>query len=322
MLKRVVWIVAALGLVAAIGLTSVWLFGQLASPALAQTTSEPATADYSPNQTITVVGQGTVRVQPDIAQVSIGIETSSATVAEAVQDNETQMEAILAALKAAGIADKNIQTMNYSIYLDRSSEPMPAVGTSEEGTAAVYRVSNMVQVTIRDLEKVGDVLDAVIEAGANNIWGVSFSVDDPTAAQADARAKAVEDALARAQALAELNGVALGPVMAINEVVGGSVYPAAVKMESAMAAGAGSISPGELEISYQVQVSYYLTTASESPLGLPNPASKFCEDQGYTVEIRTAADGSQAGYCIFPDGTECDEWAFFRGECGPGTPQP
>ena len=320
MLKRVVWIVAVLGLVAAVGLSGVWLYGQLASPVLAQTTPEPATADYSPNQTITVVGQGTVRVQPDIAQVSIGIETSSATVAEAVQDNETQMEAILAALKAAGIADKDIQTMNYSIYLDRSAEPMPAVGTSSEGGTAVYRVSNMVQVTIRDLEKVGDVLDAVIGAGANNIWGVSFSVDDPTAAQADARAQAVEDALTRAQALAELNGVMLGPVMAINEVVSGNVYPAAVKMETA--AGGGSISPGELEVSYQVQVSYFITSASESPLGIPNPASKFCEDQSYKSEIRTAADGSQAGYCIFPDGTECDEWAFFRGECGPGTPQP
>jgi uncharacterized protein YggE len=321
MVKRVVLVVAALGLVAAISLAGIWLFGQLTSPALAQTT-EPAAAEYSPNQTITVVGQGTVRVQPDIAQVSIGIETSSATVAEAVQDNETQMTAILAALKAAGIADKDIQTMNYSIYLDSSSEPVPAVGTSGEGTAPVYRVSNMVQVTIRDLEKVGDVLDAVIEAGANNIWGVSFSVDDPTAAQADARAKAVEDALARAQALAELNGVTLGPVMAINEVVGGNVYPAAVQMEAARGAGGGSISPGELEISYQVQVSYFITAASEAPLGIPNPASKFCEDQGYKSENRTAADGSQTGYCVFPDGTECDEWAFFRGECGPGTPQP
>jgi putative hemolysin len=56
--------------------------------------------------------------------------------------------------------------------------------------------------------------------------------------------------------------------------------------------------------------------------GLPNPASAFCEEQGYELEIRTAADGSQQGFCLFPDGTECDEWAFYRGECGPGTPKP
>jgi putative hemolysin len=60
----------------------------------------------------------------------------------------------------------------------------------------------------------------------------------------------------------------------------------------------------------------------ESPLGLPNPASEYCLEQGGQLEMRTAADGSQTGYCLFPDGTECEEWAFFRGECGPGTSQP
>jgi putative hemolysin len=59
----------------------------------------------------------------------------------------------------------------------------------------------------------------------------------------------------------------------------------------------------------------------ESPIGMPNPASVHCAEQGYVLEIRTEAAG-QAGYCIFPDGTECEEWAFFRGECGPGTPAP
>jgi hypothetical protein len=63
--------------------------------------------------------------------------------------------------------------------------------------------------------------------------------------------------------------------------------------------------------------------ATETPqANMPNPAAVFCEDQGYKVEIRTAADGSQQGFCILPDGTECDEWAFFQGECGPGTPKP
>jgi putative hemolysin len=62
-------------------------------------------------------------------------------------------------------------------------------------------------------------------------------------------------------------------------------------------------------------------TPFESPLGVPNPASEYCEAQGYTVEMRTDAGGT-AGYCIFPDGTECEEWAFYRGECAPGTPKP
>jgi putative hemolysin len=63
--------------------------------------------------------------------------------------------------------------------------------------------------------------------------------------------------------------------------------------------------------------------ATETPKpNMPNPASVFCEEKGYKLEIRTAADGSQQGFCVFPDGSECDEWAFFRGECGPGTPKP
>jgi putative hemolysin len=62
-------------------------------------------------------------------------------------------------------------------------------------------------------------------------------------------------------------------------------------------------------------------TADESPLGLPNPASAYCEEQGYELEMRTDASGT-VGYCIFPDGTECEEWAFYRGDCAPGTPQP
>ena len=115
----------------------------------------------------------------------------------------------------------------------------------------------MVNVTIRELDRVGDVLDAVIVAGANNIWGVSFSLEDPTAAQADARSDAIADALMRAEALAELSGVALGPVMSISEVVGGGPVPMPVAVERAMSA-AGPISPGELEVGYQVQVTYFI----------------------------------------------------------------
>lgn len=148
--------------------------------------------------------------------------------------------------------------MNYSIQQDRYPESMPrAAGSEPEEPRPVHRVSNMVNVTIRDLGAVGDVLDAVVDAGANSIWGVSFGLDDPATAQAEARADAVDDALARAQALAELNGVKLGPVMSVNEVIGGGVVPMSVTMERAVAAG-GPISPGELEIGYQVQVSYFI----------------------------------------------------------------
>jgi uncharacterized protein YggE len=254
MLKRILIISIAIALLVPVGLAGLWLGGRVASPAAAQTET---TADYNPAQTITVVGQGSVRIEPDIARVSIGVETSSETIAEAVSENESQMQEILAALEAAGIAEKDIQTTNFSISLDRYPETLPRA-ESEEAPAPIYRVSNMVNVTIRDLESVGDVLDAVIEAGANNIWGVTFTLDDASAAQADARADAIADAGERAQALAELSGVTLGPVMSLTEVVGGGVTPMAFDVERAAVMGGGSISPGELEIGYQVQVTYFL----------------------------------------------------------------
>jgi uncharacterized protein YggE len=253
MLKRVLLVVVAIALLVPVGLAGVWLWGEVTSPAGAQTSESPS--GYSPAQTITVVGQGKASVKPDIARIGIGIETSGETVADAVAENEATMTTILAALEAAGIDAKDIQTTNYSVHLERSPELMPRAETSEPA-ANQYRVSNMVNVIIRDLDAAADVLDAVIDAGANNIWGMDFSVEDPSAAQAEAQAAAIADAKARAEALAELSGVELGPVMSVSEVLGGGAVPMAAVMESA--ARGGAISPGELEINYQVQVSYFI----------------------------------------------------------------
>lgn len=257
MLKRSMWMAVSIVAVVALGLGGVWAYGQAAKPALAQT-PEP-NSGYKANQTITVVGQGSARLQPDIAQTSIGVDTMAGTVTEAVKENGDKMKAILAGLKAQGIADKDIQTVNYSISIDFNPTPLPKVeGSTTEPAKPQYRVSNMVTVKIRDLAKIGDVIDAVVEAGANSIWGVNFSVDDPKVAQADARTKAMADALARASALAELGQVKLGPIMSISETVGGGM-PVSVMAERAMGGGGDvSVSPGQVEVSYQVQVSYYI----------------------------------------------------------------
>jgi uncharacterized protein len=258
MFKRILVVVVAIALLVPVGVAGLWIWNQATAPAEAQTPAPEAKPEFSPTQTITVVGQGSARVKPDIAQISVGVETTGETVGEAVQENQTKMEAILAALKEAGIAEKDIQTMNYSISSEQPPQPtLPEGGTGTGETKPRYRVSNMVNVTVRDLDKVGDVLDAVIEAGANSIWGVSFSVDDPKAAQAEARSKAVTDAQTRAQALSELSGVKLGPVMSMSEVVSGGAVPMYAMADRA-AGGGGSISPGEVEVSYQVQVSYFI----------------------------------------------------------------
>ena len=202
---------------------------------------------------ITVVGQGTSYGQPDQATVIVGVDTFAATVAEATTQNQATLDRVMAALEAAGIATEDIQTTNYSLYAEQIyGEKGP------EGIAG-YRVSNQVNVKIRDISQVGDVLAAVTEAGANAIYGVNFTVADPAALEAEARAKAMEDARKRAESLAELGGVSLGDIVIISEVVGSPVMPLGMggggfAMEQA--AAAPGISPGQLSYQVQVQVTY------------------------------------------------------------------
>ena len=194
---------------------------------------------------ITVLGRGSVSAKPDLAQASLGVETFAPSVADAVSQNNTKMNAVMARLKELGIAEKDIQTANFSIGFERQG---PA------DTGGQYRVSNMVQVKIRDLDKVGAVLDAGVQAGVNQMWGVSFAIEEQTALEAQARSKGMEDARARAEALAKLTGVQLGPILKVSE--GGMAGPLYGGGGYGKMAGAGPISPGEVEVSYQVQVTY------------------------------------------------------------------
>jgi uncharacterized protein YggE len=200
---------------------------------------------------VTVVGQGTAYGQPDQATVVVGVETFAATVSEATTQNQTTLDDVMAALTAAGIAAEDIQTTNYSLYAEQT------YGENGPTGIAGYRVSNQVNVKIRDIALVGDVLAAVTEAGANAIYGVNFSVADPAALEAEARALAMQDAANRAASLAELGNVALGEITVISEVVGTPVMPLSggYAMEQAASAAPG-ISPGQLSYQVQVQVTY------------------------------------------------------------------
>lgn len=206
---------------------------------------------------ITVVGRGEAFGRPDQAQAQIGVEIFAETVDEATSQNQATFDNIMAALVDLGIAEEDIQTSNYSVWADqRYSEtgtPQGIVG---------YRVTNQVNVTIRDISRVSDVLAAAIDAGANSIYGVYFSVSDPAALEAEARAAAMADAAQRAESLAELGSVELGSIQIISEVIGSGVPPimrgdmgGAMAQEAAAAPG---ISPGQLSFQVQVQVTYGL----------------------------------------------------------------
>lgn len=243
--------------IAGIAVTGLLVVGlALVAPSLSW--GRPAEAQdmtSSATRYITVVGHGKTTVEPDIASLSLGVQTSAQTVEEAMTTNTATMDAIVAALLDAGVAEKDMQTSSYNIYLDEGYK-----GPDMRSTP-VYRVSNMVTVKVRQLDGVGEVLDGAVSAGANQIWGVSFTLEDWAAAEEDARAEAMTDARARAEALAELAEVEVGEVLSISEVIGGGVSPYYGRVDMAMApgmGGGGSIAPGELEYSTSIQVTYAL----------------------------------------------------------------
>lgn len=206
--------------------------------------------------TITVVGEGSAKIEPDIAVTTIGVQVADAEVQMASSNAQATMEAVLAALTAQGVADEDIQTTGFTIF----AEFAPADPTSEQPQAPLYRVSNNVNVTIRALDQVAAVLDAAIAAGANNIFGVTFSVDDPSQAESDARAQAIEKAAAKAQELAELTNLQLGSILSVSEVIGsqgGYFASPGLRTDSAAGMGGGSpIAPGQLSVSVQLEVVY------------------------------------------------------------------
>jgi uncharacterized protein YggE len=225
-------------------------------PAALQPNAPAAQTGGTAVRTITVVGTGKASGAPDVAHVTVGVEALGPSLQQVVDDNKTKMAALLAALKAQGIADKDIRTTNYNVFVENPQPPQPLEGGRAGTGPLTYHVTNQVDVTVRDVAKLGDVLDKAVAAGANNVYGVNFSVDDPTKLQGVARANAIADAKARAQDLAGLTGVTLGDVISVSEVIGGPtpVFAAAVGARSL--AAPVPIQPGELEVTMNVQVTY------------------------------------------------------------------
>lgn len=206
------------------------------------------------NTGIWVTGEGKVSVVPDVANLSLGVEAQAETVAEAQAQAAEAMVAVMGVLDDYGIAKKDIKTQRFSIQ---------AVKRWDNGEEILlgYRVTNIVVVKIRELDDTGAIIDAVAEAGGDytRINSIGFTVDDPTDYYEEAREKAMEDAEAKAEQLADLAGVDLGKPIYINESGGYIPVPREyyVGVPEAVPAPAPSpISPGETEISLTVQVVY------------------------------------------------------------------
>jgi len=253
----VLGIVLAMGALLAANFAGVWA----QSPAV-----EPIAAADSGSlpRTITVIGEGSAFGTPDMARVNVGLETEGNNVLTATEENSETMTAILTALKEQGVAAKDMQTAGYNIWVDRNQQRAVAMAAgegdpkpelyAEAEELAVYRVTNTVQVVVRDLDNLGEVLDAALNAGANRVNGISYLIAEPEELIAEARANAVEDAQARAAALAELNDVEVGQVVAISEVVDGGVSP--VYEMAKVASGSGPFTSGESELTMRLKVVY------------------------------------------------------------------
>jgi len=164
------------------------------------------------------------------------------------EDNR-KTDAVIAALRAQGVAEKDIRTTSFNIYPQRDYK-----GNNNYEIVG-YQVNNTVSATLRDLDSVGKTLQLTIEAGANNISGISFTLDDPEPFRDEARTKAVEDARRRAEGMAEAAGIELGKVINISESsYSGYVVARGESYDAAMAKEEVPIEPGELELTVQVSM--------------------------------------------------------------------
>jgi uncharacterized protein YggE len=207
-----------------------------------------------PMRTLSVAGSGEANLAPDIASIYIGVHTEKLTAAEAVAENTSQTQTVIEAIKDFGIDAKDIRTMNFSIWPMDKYDPQSGTPTGEK----TYAVDNTVYVTIRKLDTLGDLLDTVIEAGANTVNSVQFDVADKNEALKTARAEAVKDAQAKAQELADASGLSLGEIQTIGfsdstpPIFDGKGGGGGAAAEAA----AVPIQPGQLTFTVIVNVTY------------------------------------------------------------------
>ena len=198
---------------------------------------------------LTVTGEATVSVAPDIAVIRIGVSSQGKTAREASESNARQMTPVLAAIKAAGIIDRDVQTSRLSLQ--------PQYDPNKSGTARLlgFQVTNQVTIKIRETDKLPVILDRAIAAGANEMSGIEFVVSEQSKLLDQARDDAIADARRKAELYAQAAGVKLGRVVAINEE--GSSPPSRPIVQ-AMRSGAIPVAPGEQMLRASVTVSYEL----------------------------------------------------------------
>ena len=206
-------------------------------------------------RTLSVSGEGTVTAAPEVASLRVGVTSEAKTARDASRENADKMARVVGALRKAGIPEDKIQTVQLTV------EPAYDYNDGQQVLRG-FQARNVVEARTRDLDRLGDVLDAVIQVGGNTFEGIAFELEDPGAAQARALTRAVDDARRKAAALAEAAGVGLGDVQEISAVYGGGPIPLPMPrlatMDARTEAAPPPVSPGELRVTATVQVVYRL----------------------------------------------------------------
>lgn len=212
---------------------------------------------------IVVQGTGEVQVRPDLARLFLGVQTQAKEAGAAAQENATRTEAVIGAVKAAGVAENDVQTADYAINPQYDYRPQPENRTPQ---VAGYQVSNTVRVVVRKIADVGKVLDAAIKAGANVAGGVRFELSDDKAARQEALTRAVADGKNKATILAKAAGVVRIELVSIVENSSNvpRPYDGVVALRSAEAASGAAtpVAPGEQTVSATITLRYRFSPES------------------------------------------------------------
>lgn len=238
-------------LLTATALAAVLALGSFAVTASAQTPAAPAAS--SDGTLLSVSARGQASRVPDVASLSAGVVTQAADANAAMRENAAQMSRVMAAIRAAGVAEKDIRTTGIGIHpVYHHQENMPPRITG-------YNASNTVSVKVREIGRLGEVLDALVASGANNVNGPEFEIDQPDAVYDEARREALKQARARAALYADALGLRVRRIVSISEG-GGFQQPRPMYAMRAMAADAEStpVAPGENTLDANLEVVFEL----------------------------------------------------------------
>lgn len=214
----------------------------------------PPMSSIQPETTITINGKGSVEHAPDVAMITVGVSVDAETASLAMSQQTSKMNGVFAAVRAAGIADRDMQTSNLSL------NPVYDYPPNQQPRMRGYNASNQITIRVRDLKSLGKTLDAVVKGGGNTIQGVSFSIDKPESYQNEARVEAIRDAAARAELYANAVGYKVKRIVTISELdYSPRPVPMMARMQLQDGAESTPVAAGEVSLEQTVNVTFELT---------------------------------------------------------------